>query len=65
MLPVEIRPTKADRYLANALADQTGPRTEQAAEFLTWGADEHISLRTGDWLVGLLPQEEPKYPSRE
>jgi len=52
MAPITVRPTKADLYLANAVSAQTGPRTEQAAEFVTWGEDEHIlsSLALGWWL---------------
>jgi hypothetical protein len=52
MAPIRVRPTDADVYLANAISSKTGPRTEQAAEFLTWGADEHIlcALAAGWWL---------------
>jgi len=46
-----IRPTAADVYVANAIAAHTRPGTEQAAEALTWGADEHIlvALAAGWW----------------
>jgi membrane-associated phospholipid phosphatase len=52
MALVTVRPTKADRSVANAVAAYTGPRTEQAAEVLTWGADEHVlcALAAGWWL---------------
>jgi membrane-associated phospholipid phosphatase len=50
MRPIKVPPTKADLYLA--VSAETGPRTEQAAEFLTWGADEHIlsALAIGWWV---------------
>jgi hypothetical protein len=52
MALVTVRPTKADRSVANVVAAYTGPRTEQAAEVLTWGADEHVlcALAAGWWL---------------
>jgi hypothetical protein len=52
MALVTVRPTKADRSVANAVAAYTGPRTEKAAEVLTWGADEHVlcALAAGWWL---------------
>ena len=52
MAPLTIRPTKADRAIAAALASWTTPELEQAAELLTWGADEKLllALSTGAWL---------------
>jgi hypothetical protein len=52
MAPITIRPTHADLSVANAISAHTGSRTERAAEFLTWGADEHIlcALAAGWWL---------------
>jgi hypothetical protein len=52
MAPITVRPTAADLSIANAIAAHTGPRTEHAAEFLTWGADEHVlcALAAGWWL---------------
>jgi membrane-associated phospholipid phosphatase len=52
MAVVKVRPTRGDVEIANAIANHTGPRTEQAAEFLTWGADEHVlcALAAGWWL---------------
>jgi membrane-associated phospholipid phosphatase len=52
MAPVTIRPTKADRAIANAIASWTTPELEQAAELLTWGADEKLllALSVGAWL---------------
>jgi membrane-associated phospholipid phosphatase len=52
MAPVTVRPTREDVEIANAIASHTGPRTEQAAELLTWGADEHLLciVAAGWWL---------------
>src|SRR6202051_4510795 len=51
MTPITVRPTRADRSVANAISTHTGPRTERAAAFLTWGADEHTlcALAAGWW----------------
>jgi hypothetical protein len=47
-----IRPTRADIEVANAVSAYTSPQTEQAAEILTWGADEHVlcAFAAGWWL---------------
>src|SRR4051794_24331532 len=52
MAPIRVRPTRADVSIANAISDHTGPATQRTAEFLTWGADEHIvcALAAGWWL---------------
>jgi undecaprenyl-diphosphatase len=52
MTPIAVRPTRADLSVAEIISTHTGPRTERAAEFLTWGADEHIlcALAAGWWL---------------
>jgi hypothetical protein len=52
MAPITVRPTRADLEIANAIAAYTDPPTERAAEFLTWGADEHVlcALAAGWWL---------------
>jgi undecaprenyl-diphosphatase len=52
MAPIRVRPTRADISIANAIADHTARSTEQAAEFLTWGADERIlcAVAAGWWL---------------
>jgi membrane-associated phospholipid phosphatase len=49
---VTVRPTRGDVEIANAVVENTGRRTEHAAEFLTWGADEHLlcALAAGWWL---------------
>jgi membrane-associated phospholipid phosphatase len=52
MAAVAVRPTRADVSIANAISAHTGRSTEHAAEFTTWGADEHIlcALAAGWWL---------------
>ena len=52
MAPITVRPTQVDVEIADAIAAHTGPRTEQAAELITWGADEHVlcALAVGWWL---------------
>src|ERR1700756_1342990 len=49
---VTIRPTRTDRAIADAVASFTTPELEEAAEFLTWGADEKLllALSVGAWL---------------
>lgn len=52
MALVTIRPTTADKRIANAIASHTTSSLEQAAELLTWGADEKVllALAVGGWL---------------
>jgi undecaprenyl-diphosphatase len=52
MAPIRVQPTWADVSVANAISRHTGRKTETAAKFLTWGADEHIlcALAAGWWL---------------
>jgi len=52
MALVTVPPTRADISIANAIAAHTGPRAEQTAETLTWGADEHVlcALAAGWWI---------------
>jgi hypothetical protein len=40
-MPITVRPTKADKEIARVIARDTTPATEETAEALTWGADEH------------------------
>jgi membrane-associated phospholipid phosphatase len=50
MALVAVRPTAADIAIANAIAANTNPPTEETAQALTWGADEHILLAlTAAW----------------
>jgi membrane-associated phospholipid phosphatase len=51
-VPYRIPPTTSDVQIANAVAAYTSPRTERAAELLTWGADEHVllAIAAGWWL---------------
>jgi undecaprenyl-diphosphatase len=49
---ITVRPTRADIKIANAIATYTNPPTEEAAEALTWGADEHVLLvLTAAWWI--------------
>jgi PAP2 superfamily len=52
MALITVRPTGPDRWVAKALAKHTNAETEQAAQALTWGADEHVLclLAAGWWL---------------
>jgi undecaprenyl-diphosphatase len=52
MASITVRPTRTDVSIANAISAHTGRSTEHAAEFITWGADEHIlcALAAGWWL---------------
>ncbi|MBU6462594.1 MAG: phosphatase PAP2 family protein [Bradyrhizobium sp.] len=40
--PITVRPTEGDIAIARTIARNTSPQTEDVAEFLTWGADEHV-----------------------
>jgi hypothetical protein len=42
MALITVRPTVADVAIANCIAAHTNPPTEEVAEALTWGADEHV-----------------------
>jgi membrane-associated phospholipid phosphatase len=47
---ITVRPTAPDIAIANTIAAHTNPPTEEAAQALTWGADEHILLAlTAAW----------------
>jgi undecaprenyl-diphosphatase len=52
MALVTVRPTATDIAIANSIASHTDPPTEEVAEVLTWGADEHIlnALAAAWWL---------------
>jgi len=52
MALVTIRPTRADRAIAEAVASHTTPELEKTADLLTWGADEKVllALSVGAWL---------------
>jgi membrane-associated phospholipid phosphatase len=47
-----VKPTRTDVEIADAISRHTGPKYEEAAEALTWGADEHFfcALAAGFWL---------------
>jgi hypothetical protein len=46
MAVITVRPTKFDVTVANAIAAQTGPRTEASAEALTWGRTNTSFVRS-------------------
>jgi undecaprenyl-diphosphatase len=60
---VTVKPTRIDTAIANEIAAHTNSRVEEAAEALTWGADEHVllALATVGWLYIQLrrPQDRP------
>jgi hypothetical protein len=41
-MPITVRQTRADKEIAGIIARNTTPTTEETAEILTWGADEHV-----------------------
>jgi membrane-associated phospholipid phosphatase len=63
MALVTVRPTRIDTTIADEIAAHTDSRLEEAAEALTWGADEHVllALAAAGWLYVQLrrPQERP------
>ena len=54
MAHYQVSPTRLDVKIANAIARRTDPAYENAAELLTWGADEHVlvALAAAFWLYG-------------
>ena len=61
MALVTVRPTAADVAIANSIASHTNPPTEEAAEVLTWGADEHILCAlTAAWWLCTRHQSRPR-----
>jgi hypothetical protein len=52
MAPIRVSPTSADVVIADGIAARTGRPTEQVAQALTWGADEHLLCAlAGAWWV--------------
>jgi membrane-associated phospholipid phosphatase len=50
MAPIRVPPTSTDVAIANAVAARTGRPTEEVAQALTWGADEHLLFAlAGAW----------------
>lgn len=47
----QISPTRADMAIARTISKYASPRPEEAAQLLTWGADEHLllALAAGWW----------------
>lgn len=52
MALITIKPSTADRNIANAVAAHTTPGLERAARVTTWGADEKVllAIAIGGWL---------------
>jgi hypothetical protein len=52
MALIRVKPTDLDVAIADNIAARTGRPTEDVAEALTWGADEHVlcALAFGWWL---------------
>ena len=52
MALITIRPTAADKEIANTIAAHTTPGIERAARVMTWGADEKVllAIAVGGWL---------------
>jgi len=52
-MPIKVRPTKLDRWIADAVAVRTDPKVERAAEKMTWAADEHVLITVAGmfWLM--------------
>ncbi|UWU74912.1 phosphatase PAP2 family protein [Bradyrhizobium huanghuaihaiense] len=63
MAVVTVKPTRIDTAIANEIADHTNSGLEQAAQTLTWAADEHVllALAAAGWLYAQLrrPQARP------
>ncbi|OAF02900.1 hypothetical protein AYJ54_25155 [Bradyrhizobium centrolobii] len=63
MAVVTVKPTRIDTAIANEIADLTNTELEQAAETLTWGADEHVllAMAAAGWLYIRLcrPEDRP------
>ncbi|MGY8637131.1 phosphatase PAP2 family protein [Bradyrhizobium sp. 14AA] len=63
MALVTVEPTRVDHAIADKIANHTNSGLENAAEALTWGADEHvlIGLAAAGWLYAQLrrPEQRP------
>jgi undecaprenyl-diphosphatase len=44
MSPIDVRPTRLDRAVAETIAETTVPAVEKSAQLISWGADEHTLL---------------------
>lgn len=62
MALVQVKPTRIDQALANEVADHTNSGVEQAAQILTWAADEHVllALAGAGWLYTQLRQPQAR-----
>jgi membrane-associated phospholipid phosphatase len=52
MALITIKPTAADKFIANSIAAHTRPPVEKTVQLLTWGADEKLllALAAAAWL---------------
>lgn len=61
MALVTVKPTRIDTAIASEIADHTNSGLEQAAQAMTWGADEHVLLAfaAAGWLYARIrrPQQ--------
>lgn len=62
MALVKVKPTRIDQALADEIAAHTNSGLEQAAQILTWGADEHVvlALAAAGWLYAQLRRPEAR-----
>jgi hypothetical protein len=65
MALITIKPTAADKFIANSIAAHTRPPVEKMAQLLTWGADEKLllALAAAGWLPLPLPLAALRYPT--
>jgi membrane-associated phospholipid phosphatase len=61
MALITVRPTASDVAIARSIASHTNPPTEEAAEILAWGADEHVLCAvTAAWWLYTRNQNRPR-----
>lgn len=62
MALITVEPTRTDLAIANAISNHANSELEEAAEVLTWGADEHVllGLATTAWLYARLRHPEER-----
>ncbi|AMA56779.1 phosphatase PAP2 family protein [Bradyrhizobium sp. CCGE-LA001] len=62
MALVTVKPTRMDTAIADEIAHNTNSGLEQAAQAMTWGADEHVlvALATVGWLYTRMRKPEKR-----
>jgi membrane-associated phospholipid phosphatase len=62
MALVKVKPTRIDQALASEIAHDTNSGIEQAAQTLTWAADEHVllALAAAGWLYAQIRRPEAR-----